>query len=261
MDQYQKSHCHFCHTFVVRSKSLSLAPHERRGGGISFLEGRSVIKDSQHILKPPHSQLLFFASKVKPPRFYQIPTRASPNCSWGKFPHCCSQLHLSDGWVCSLILSSTQSPHSLYSRPHCYRLNLPLQPTFYSSAMFSIYSFYLIGIYLLYNVVLVSAVQRSESAICIHISPPSWTSLPPPHIPPIQVITEHRAEIPVLYRRFPLAICFTHGSINMSILISQFNPLPSPTLCPHICSLHLHLYSCPAYRFICTIFLDSTYMH
>ena len=38
---------------------------------------------------------------------------------------------------------------------------------------------------LLYDVVLVSAVQRSESATCIHTSLPSWGSLPPhPHSTP-----------------------------------------------------------------------------
>ena len=49
-----------------------------------------------------------------------------------------------------------------------------------------IYLFFLIGVQLLYNVVLVSAVQQSESAVCIHISPLSWTYLPSPHprIPP-----------------------------------------------------------------------------
>ena len=31
-------------------------------------------------------------------------------------------------------------------------------------------------------------------------------------------------------------------------------------LCAQFCSLHLHLYSCPANSFTCTIFLDSTYM-
>ena len=52
---------------------------------------------------------------------------------------------------------------------------------------------------------------------------------PSPHIPPIQVITEHQAELPVLYSRFPLTICFTHGSVYMSILISQFvTPSSSP---------------------------------
>ena len=35
-----------------------------------------------------------------------------------------------------------------------------------------------IGVQLLYNVVLVSAVQQSESAICIHISPLFWISFP-----------------------------------------------------------------------------------
>ena len=32
---------------------------------------------------------------------------------------------------------------------------------------------------LLYNVVLVSAVQQSEPAVCTHISPLSWISFPP----------------------------------------------------------------------------------
>ena len=61
---------------------------------------------------------------------------------------------------------------------------------------------------------LVSAAQWSESAVCIHISPPSWACLPPP-IPSLQVITEPRAEPPMLYSRFPLAIYFTHGSVYM----------------------------------------------
>ena len=40
----------------------------------------------------------------------------------------------------------------------------------------------------------------------------------------------HRAEISVLYSSFPLAICFTHGSVYMSLLLSQFAP-PSPFPC------------------------------
>ena len=48
----------------------------------------------------------------------------------------------------------------------------------------------------------------------------------------------------------------------MSILISQFIPRPFPTLSGlHVCSLHLHLYSCPANKFICTSFLDSTHVN
>ena len=37
-------------------------------------------------------------------------------------------------------------------------------------------------------------------------------------------------------------------------------PVFFPTSCPHICSLCLCFYSCPANRFICIIFLDSTYI-
>ena len=66
------------------------------------------------------------------------------------------------------------------------------------------------------------------------LGPPS----PPTPFPPIQVITEHRAELPVLYGRFPLAIYFTHGSVFMSNLISQFIP-PSPQPHVHMCILYV----------------------
>ena len=69
--------------------------------------------------------------------------------------------------------------------------------------------------------------MKGSSYTYTYISP-SWTSLPPPPIPLIQVITEHQAELPVLYSRFPLASYITHGSVYMSILISQF--IPSPLL-------------------------------
>ena len=59
---------------------------------------------------------------------------------------------------------------------------------------------FLIGALLLYNGISVSAVQLSESAVGIHISPPSWSSLTP--IPLLQVITEHQAEL----------LCYTAGS-------------------------------------------------
>ena len=68
-----------------------------------------------------------------------------------------------------------------------------------------------------------------------------------------------------LYSRFLLVICYIHISVYMSIPISQFIPPPSPLpptfppWCPYICSLHLCLYFCLANRFICTIFLDSTF--
>ena len=73
--------------------------------------------------------------------------------------------------------------------------------------------------------VFVSAIQRSESVICTHISSPSWTSLSNPTTHSLGT-TENQAELPVIYSRFPLAICFRHGSVYMSMPISQFIPPP-----------------------------------
>ena len=51
--------------------------------------------------------------------------------------------------------------------------------------------------------------------------------------PLLWVVTEHRTGLPVLYGSFPLAVCFTHGRVFMSILISQFvPPSPFPTVSP-----------------------------
>ena len=49
-------------------------------------------------------------------------------------------------------------------------------------------------------------------------------------IPSLQLVAEHRAELPVLYSSFPLAIYFTHGSAYMSMLPSQFIPTPPVSL-------------------------------
>lgn len=78
---------------------------------------------------------------------------------------------------------------------------------------------------------LVPAVQ-SESAICIHMSP----HLGPPHLTLLSYsrspLSSHlpsgghcRAELLGLYRRFPLAMHFTHGVVYASVLFSQFIPL------------------------------------
>ena len=67
--------------------------------------------------------------------------------------------------------------------------------------------------------VLVSVVQQSESAICIHISPYPLPLASPSHppIPPLQVFAKHGAELPVLCCCFPLANYFTFGSVCMSV--------------------------------------------
>ena len=56
-------------------------------------------------------------------------------------------------------------------------------------------------------------------------------------------------------------ICFTHGAVYMSVLVSQF-----VSLSPFIPDVHtsvllrLQLYSCLGNRFICTFFVDYTFM-
>ena len=82
-------------------------------------------------------------------------------------------------------------------------------------------------------------------------------SRPPPRTP----LSHHRSPswAPVRYRNFPLATCFTRCSVCMSAPLPVHPPPSSPR--PPICFLHLHLCSCPAYGFICTIRLDSVYMH
>ena len=105
--------------------------------------------------------------------------------------------------------------------------------------------------------VLVSAAQQSESAICVHISPPSQASLPPvPASSHSSRSSEQGVELFVLYSSFLLAIYFTHGGVyitnpNLSICPILTSPLLSTCLC---------LCLCPANKFICTIYLDSTYM-
>ena len=103
--------------------------------------------------------------------------------------------------------------------------------------------------FLLYN-----KVDQLYIHIYPHIS--SLSHLPPTlPIQPLQVDTKHQADLPVLCGCFPLAIYFTFGSVYMSMSISHFiSAYPSPSPCPQVHSLRLCLYSCPAPRFIRTIF-------
>ena len=88
------------------------------------------------------------------------------------------------------------------------------------------------------------------------LGPPSPLSPPPP----IQVTTEHQAELLAPYNNLLPAICFTHSSVHMSSPVSQFIPSPVPAHVHPSIFLCLCLYSCPVDRSICTIFLDSICM-
>ena len=67
---------------------------------------------------------------------------------------------------------------------------------------------------MIYNVVLVPAVQQNGSVIRIHISTLSDSI-------PTQAITEYWVEFPALYPRFLSAISFIYRSVYVSIPISQ----------------------------------------
>ena len=115
---------------------------------------------------------------------------------------------------------------------------------------------FLIGGYLLYNIVLISAMHQHESAIGIHISPPSWTSLSPPTTS--HTLGGHRRMVwvPVSYRKFPLAISkclYFHATFSIHPILS------SPTVSASAV-LFLHLHCCHANRFMRAIFLDSIYL-
>ena len=75
--------------------------------------------------------------------------------------------------------------------------------------------------FLLYN-----KVNQLYVYIYPHIS--SLLSLPPTlPIPPLQVVTKHRADLPVLCSSFPLAIYFTFGSVYVSATLSLRPSFPS----------------------------------
>ena len=107
-----------------------------------------------------------------------------------------------------------------------------------------------------YSVVLVSAVQQSESAIRIHISPYPHPLASPSHPPYPTPLGGHKAPelISLCYAMLPTSY-FTFGSVYMSVPLSQFVPAYTPpSLCPQVHSLHLCLYFCPVPRFFRTIF-------
>ena len=108
---------------------------------------------------------------------------------------------------------------------------------------------------------LVSTVQRSESAICIHISSLSWAAPPPaPSHPSRSPQSMELSSQCCISGSHWLSVLHMEGYIcqSQSPNSSQF---PFPTPCPSVHSLSLHVCSCSANRFLCAIFLDSICTH
>ena len=99
---------------------------------------------------------------------------------------------------------------------------------------------------------LLSAIQQHKSAVIIHISP----LLSLPSLPYPTPLGHHRVPgwAPCVKQQLPTHIHFTHDIY----VDAAFSIDPSHS-CPQVRSLHLHLHSFPANRFINTIFLDFVY--
>ena len=119
--------------------------------------------------------------------------------------------------------------------------------------------------WLLYNIVLVSAIHQHESTTVRHMSPSSWTSLPPFTPSHCSGLSQSPGLSSLSHSKLPLAGCFTQGSVYVSMLLSPFVahfPYPAASAaCQQVCSLGPSLYYCPANRFIITIFLDFIYIY
>ena len=86
--------------------------------------------------------------------------------------------------------------------------------------------------------------EVNQQYVSIYSLPVGPTPCPyPSTITVISVLTEHRAELPILYSSFPLVIYFTHGRAHTSISVSQFIPTPSPpSMSTHPFSLSASLF-------------------
>ena len=126
--------------------------------------------------------------------------------------------------------------------------------TFFLTSLLEYNCFTMVCQFLLYN---------KMNQLYIYIYPHISSLLRLPHtlpIPSLQVVTKHRADLPVLCGCFPVAICFTFVSIYKSMPLSHFTPAyPSPSPCPQVHSLSLCLYSCPDPRFFRIIFFYIPY--
>ena len=115
---------------------------------------------------------------------------------------------------------------------------------------------------LLHNIVLASAIHQRKSAKGVHVSPPSWPSLPPPT--PSHPLGCYRALVWASWvtQKTPVGYLFYMWWVCVSMLPSPFIPRPPSLPLPRVHNFSvLRLHCCPVNRLISTIFLDSIHMH
>ena len=108
---------------------------------------------------------------------------------------------------------------------------------------------------------MVSAILQHETAIGIHMSPPSWTPLPPPSpLHPFRLSQSTSFGFPALYSKFPLAIYLTYGRVYVLILLFQvIPPSPSPTVVKSLFFMSVPPFS--SVQFSCSVQSDSLLPH
>ena len=156
-------------------------------------------------------------------------------CSWGHMG-VCKQVEKCGG---KHAVSQTCSSFSIYTT-----INSIINYLYYLHFVLEYILEYTILLDIIYNVVLVSALQRSKPTVCIHTPVLSWTSLSPAPQSQPSGSSEPRAELPVLYGSFSLAVSHVVVCICQSYSLSSSHPPLSP-LYPYDCSLYQQLYSCP----------------
>ena len=113
----------------------------------------------------------------------------------------------------------------------------------------------------LYNIVLVLPYINMTRHGCTHAPHPE----PPSHLPPCTIPLGHpSAPAPsILYSALNMDWQFI--SYMILYMFQCHSPKSSPPLplpqSPKVCSIHLCLFCCLAYRVIITIFLNSIYRH
>ena len=115
--------------------------------------------------------------------------------------------------------------------------------------------FFKIGLQLPSNVVLLSAVQQSESAICIHISTLFKISS---HLGHCRALSRARWATQSVFTSYLFYTSYcTYVNPNLQIHSTPF----FPPWQPYICSLCLCLYFCFSNKFIYTIFSRFPYIY
>ena len=123
--------------------------------------------------------------------------------------HCCVSFHCTTVWISYIYIHTHTYIHIYIYLLYMYLLYIYLHIHTY------IYMYLYIQIY-------------TCIYIYIYFQPPCWASLPPAPSHPSRS-SQSTKLCSLCDSSFPLALCFKHGSVCMSILIPQFIP-PSPSL-------------------------------